>query len=140
MIRLLKNLRRRSRFSLQSPGYARRAIGREILSAEERLRASITGGSTCAIRGFWNEPPQTEDIAACLRPAESQLQIQVSSAYLLLAWHKNGRAGLYSVDGGDSRDLPAGKARGWIVPAWLRPRGKLLRYPTGSFTGKDQWS
>ena len=64
-----------------------------------------------------------------LRPdivVETGVANGVSSAYLLLALHKNGRGTLYSIEVGDSSYLPAGKATGWIVPAWLRPRWKLL--------------
>jgi len=161
MIWQLRNLSQRARFSLQNPGYALRSLYREMLWADERFLASITGNSTRTIRNLLNEPIRTEDFAACLRRAESvlpQLQIQsadpyakkvliqyaalralrpdivvetgvangVSSAYLLLALHKNGRGGLYSIEVGDSSYLPAGKETGWVVPAWLRPRWRLL--------------
>lgn len=50
----------------------------------------------------------------------------VSSAYLLLALHKNGRGMLHSIELGDPRYLPSGKPPGWMVPEWLKPRWNLL--------------
>lgn len=44
----------------------------------------------------------------------------VSSSYLLLALHKNGKGQLHSIGLADPAFLPAGKTPGWLVPAWLR--------------------
>ena len=49
----------------------------------------------------------------------------VSSSYLLLALHKNGRGKLYSIELGDERYLPPGKPPGWVVPEALKPRWDL---------------
>lgn len=49
----------------------------------------------------------------------------VSSSYLLLALHKNGRGRLYSIELGDERYLPPGKSPGWIVPERLKSRWDL---------------
>lgn len=49
----------------------------------------------------------------------------VSSAYLLLALQKNGRGVLHSIEIGDARFLPPGKAAGWLVPEWLKPNWDL---------------
>jgi predicted O-methyltransferase YrrM len=49
----------------------------------------------------------------------------VSSSYLLLALHKNGRGKLYSIELGDERYLPPGKLPGWIVPDSLKSRWEL---------------
>jgi predicted O-methyltransferase YrrM len=48
----------------------------------------------------------------------------VSSAYMLLALHTNGRGSLYSI--GLNDPLPAGKPLGWVVPQELRSTWKLL--------------
>jgi predicted O-methyltransferase YrrM len=44
----------------------------------------------------------------------------VSSSYLLLALQRNGRGRLHSVGLADPSYLPADRAPGWVVPAWLR--------------------
>jgi Methyltransferase domain len=44
----------------------------------------------------------------------------VSSSYLLLALHKNGRGRLHSIELGDERYIPPGKPPGWIVPDRLK--------------------
>jgi len=44
----------------------------------------------------------------------------VSSAYLLLALHKNGQGRLHSIGLEDPTFLPPGAAPGWLVPTWLR--------------------
>jgi predicted O-methyltransferase YrrM len=54
------------------------------------------------------------------RIVETGIANGVSSAYLLLAIHKNGKGGLDSIELGDATLLPAGEEPGWIVPAWLR--------------------
>jgi hypothetical protein len=46
----------------------------------------------------------------------------VSSLYLLLALHKNGRGCLHSVGLDDPAFLPPGEKPGWLVPDWLRGR------------------
>lgn len=50
----------------------------------------------------------------------------VSSSYLPLALHRNGRGRLYSIELGDQRYLPPGKPPGWIVPGSLKSRWQLL--------------
>jgi predicted O-methyltransferase YrrM len=50
----------------------------------------------------------------------------VSSAYLLLALHLNKRGTLYSIELGDPQYLPVDKSPGWVVPAWLNSRWKLV--------------
>ena len=50
----------------------------------------------------------------------------VSSAYILLALHTNGRGSLYSIGLNDPQYLPAGKPLGWVVPQELRSTWKLL--------------
>ena len=49
----------------------------------------------------------------------------VSSSYLLLALHKNGRGALHSIGLGDPHFLPPGKTPGWIVPDWLKSKWRL---------------
>ena len=44
----------------------------------------------------------------------------VSSSYLLLALHKNGKGRLHSIGLDDPAFLPPGEKPGWLVPAWLR--------------------
>jgi predicted O-methyltransferase YrrM len=44
----------------------------------------------------------------------------VSSSYMLLALHKNGKGCLHSVGLDDPAFLPPGAKPGWLVPAWLR--------------------
>lgn len=62
-------------------------------------------------------------VTRALAPAcivETGIANGVSSAYLLLAIHKNGTGHLHSIGLGDPSFLPAGKEPGWLVPAWLR--------------------
>jgi predicted O-methyltransferase YrrM len=49
----------------------------------------------------------------------------VSTSYLLLALHKNGKGRLYSIGLDDPGFLPPGAELGWLVPAWLRGRWLL---------------
>jgi len=44
----------------------------------------------------------------------------VSSAYILLALHRNQRGTLHSIGLPDPTYLPEGKEAGWFVPKWLR--------------------
>jgi len=44
----------------------------------------------------------------------------VSSAYILLALHRNQRGKLHSIGLPDPAYLPEGKEAGWFVPKWLR--------------------
>ena len=44
----------------------------------------------------------------------------VSSAYILLALHRNQRGVLHSIGLPDTAYLPEGKEAGWFVPKWLR--------------------
>lgn len=44
----------------------------------------------------------------------------VSSAYILLALHRNQRGTLHSIGLADPAYLPEGKDPGWFVPEWLR--------------------
>ncbi|HEY6127485.1 MAG TPA: class I SAM-dependent methyltransferase [Candidatus Acidoferrum sp.] len=69
---LLQNLQRRTRYALQNPRYAFRALYRELISADERFLASIvsTGVSVRQMRGFLDEPFRTEPFAACLQNAQ----------------------------------------------------------------------
>ena len=50
----------------------------------------------------------------------------ISSSYLLLACHLNGRGLLYSFDFDSGVYLPPGKPTGWMVPDYLRPRWSLM--------------
>src|ERR1700722_449380 len=50
----------------------------------------------------------------------------VSSAYFLLALHKNKHGTLHSIGLDDARFLPDRKSLGWIVPDFLKPRWNLL--------------
>jgi predicted O-methyltransferase YrrM len=61
--------------------------------------------------------------ARALRPEiiiETGIANGVSSAYLLLAIHKNGRGRLRSIGLRDPVFLPPEKEPGWLVPSWLR--------------------
>jgi predicted O-methyltransferase YrrM len=49
----------------------------------------------------------------------------VSSSYLLLALHKNGKGGLHSIGLEDAVFLPAGQKPGWLVPSWLCHRWQV---------------
>lgn len=49
----------------------------------------------------------------------------VSSSYLLLALHKNGKGQLHSIGLADPAFLPASKSVGWLVPEWLRSRWSI---------------
>jgi len=63
-----------------------------------------------------------------LRPetvVETGVASGVSSAYLLLALHRNQKGTLHSIEVGDPAYLPDGKEPGWIVPEWLRSRWRL---------------
>jgi predicted O-methyltransferase YrrM len=50
----------------------------------------------------------------------------VSSAYILLALHKNERGTLHSVGLNDPQYLPVGRPLGWVVPESLKSRWNLL--------------
>jgi predicted O-methyltransferase YrrM len=61
--------------------------------------------------------------ARALAPAcivETGIANGVSSAYLLLAIHKNGKGQLHSIGLADPSFLPVGTEPGWLVPVWLR--------------------
>lgn len=63
-----------------------------------------------------------------LRPdvvVETGVANGVSSAYLLLALHRNQNGILHSVEIGDTGFLPRGFAPGWIVPDFLKDRWAL---------------
>jgi predicted O-methyltransferase YrrM len=68
---------------------------------------------------------------AAVRALEPELILEtgvangVSSAYLLLALNKNSKGRLHSIGLADPEFLPAGKALGWLVPAWLTERWTL---------------
>jgi predicted O-methyltransferase YrrM len=49
----------------------------------------------------------------------------VSSSYLLLALHKNGKGRLHSLGLADPAFLPPAAEPGWLVPAWLRDRWQI---------------
>jgi hypothetical protein len=51
---------------------------------------------------------------------ETGIASGVSSSYLLLALHNNGRGHLHSIGLCDPAFLPPGKEPGWLVPDWLR--------------------
>ena len=55
---------------------------------------------------------------ACI--VETGVANGVSSAYLLLALHKNGKGRLHSIGLADPAYLPPGAEPGWLVPSWLR--------------------
>lgn len=56
---------------------------------------------------------------------ETGVACGVSSSYLLSALHKNSRGMLHSIELGDERYLPPGKAPGWVVPEQLKSRWDL---------------
>jgi predicted O-methyltransferase YrrM len=63
-----------------------------------------------------------------LRPelvVETGVANGVSSSYLLLALHKNGKGMLHSIEVGDPSYLPAACSPGWIVPDELRSHWTL---------------
>lgn len=49
----------------------------------------------------------------------------VSSSYLLLGLHKNGKGRLHSIGLDDPAFLPSGAEPGWLVPVWLRSRWQI---------------
>ena len=54
----------------------------------------------------------------------------VSSAYILLALHRNQRGTLHSIGLPDPLYLPDGKEAGWFVPKWLRKPWRVeIAYP-----------
>ncbi|MFZ0738907.1 MAG: class I SAM-dependent methyltransferase [Candidatus Acidiferrales bacterium] len=66
------NWKNRSRFALRHPAYAFKAVIRDLLAADERFLASLTGATASQIRHFLDEPFQEIHFFDHLRGAESQ--------------------------------------------------------------------
>jgi Methyltransferase domain len=63
-------------------------------------------------------------VVRALKPeciVETGIANGVSSSYILLALHKNGRGRLHSIGLEDPAFLPPDQKLGWLVPDWLRP-------------------
>jgi predicted benzoate:H+ symporter BenE len=71
---LLQNVRRRAAFALRNPRYATHAILRELIQADEKFIAQITGALPGQICGYLSEPISTPAFAALLRTAESKFR------------------------------------------------------------------
>jgi len=66
---LLSNVRNRARFAARHPGYAIRALLRELTHADERFLSAITGCSVGKLRAFLDEPFQDATFARGLQAA-----------------------------------------------------------------------
>ncbi|HEX9224153.1 MAG TPA: class I SAM-dependent methyltransferase [Candidatus Acidoferrales bacterium] len=69
-MRYFQDARRRFRFALSNPGYAVRAVLRDLTLADERFLAAVTASTPQAIRRLVEEPWQDEKFAAQLKQAE----------------------------------------------------------------------
>jgi predicted O-methyltransferase YrrM len=80
---LLRNLQHRLEFALRNPHYAVRSLYRELISADERFLASITGVSAHKVRAFLDEATRCELLTDCLREAEGIFRVlRIESADL----------------------------------------------------------
>jgi predicted O-methyltransferase YrrM len=68
------NWKSRSLFALRHPGYALRAVGRDLFAIDERFLASVTGTSVASIRRFMNEPFEDCAFADHMKDSEPPLQ------------------------------------------------------------------
>jgi predicted O-methyltransferase YrrM len=71
---LLQNVPRRAAFALRNPRYATHAILRELIQADEKFIAQITGALPGQIFGYLSEPISTPAFAELLRTAESKFR------------------------------------------------------------------
>jgi len=79
----LQNISNRIVFAARNPRYACEALARELILADERFLAKITASSPCKLRGYLDEPTNTEGFAENLRHARRILRsLSVESADL----------------------------------------------------------
>ena len=79
----VQNARNRLLFATRHPGYALRALVRDLTFADERFLAAATGSTALAVRGFLNEPFNAASFADHLRQCSGELsQLQVATADL----------------------------------------------------------
>lgn len=80
---LFQNFDNRLRFALANPIYALNSLCREVALADERFLSTITNVSPRRIRGFVEEPSQSEVFSTRLRLAKAELQkLEIYSADL----------------------------------------------------------
>lgn len=80
---LLQNTRKRVAFAARHPAYALRALGRQLIFADERFLATATGVTPTAIHRYFDEPFNQPTFAGHLRQCETALsQAGVASADL----------------------------------------------------------
>jgi predicted O-methyltransferase YrrM len=95
------------------------AFAEGLHAAEKRFRAlSIESADLFAKKVLTQYAAVRALAPACI--VETGVANGVSSAYLLLALHKNGKGRLHSIGLADPAFLPPGVAPGWLVPSWLR--------------------
>src|SRR4029077_16400961 len=94
------------------------AFAEALHAAEKRFRAlSIQSADVFAKKVLTQYAAVRALAPACI--VETGVANRISSAYLLLALHNNGKGHLHSVGLDDPDFLPPGAAPGWLVPAWL---------------------
>ena len=95
------------------------AFARHLQDAEQRFRElSITSADLYAKKVLFPYAAVRALKPQCV--VETGIANGVSSAYILLALHKNKCGKLHSIGLADPAFLPEGKEPGWFVPKWLR--------------------
>jgi predicted O-methyltransferase YrrM len=95
------------------------AFAEALHAAEKRFRALSVESADLFAKKVLTQYAAVRALApACI--VETGVANGVSSAYLLLALHKNGKGRLHSIGLDDPNFLPPGAAPGWLVPSWLR--------------------
>jgi predicted O-methyltransferase YrrM len=95
------------------------AFAEALHAAEKQFRALSVESADLFAKKVLTQYAAVRALApACI--VETGVANGVSSAYLLLALHKNGKGHLHSIGLADPAFLPAGAAPGWLVPSWLR--------------------
>ncbi len=143
-MRYFQDARRRFRFALSNPGYAVRAVLRDLTLADERFLAAVTASTPQAIRRLVEEPWQDEKFAAQLKQAEgifrrfhlSSAEVYAKKVLIQYAAIRAVAPGIV-VETGVANGVSSahlllalarnnkGHANGWVVPEWLRDRWTL---------------
>ena len=95
------------------------AFAEALHAAEKRFRALSIESADLFAKKVLTQYAAVRALAPA-RIVETGVANGVSSAYLLLALHKNGKGHLHSIGLNDPNFFPQGAAPGWLVPAWLR--------------------
>lgn len=77
------NLGNRIRFALRHPAYTFRSLARDVIRADERFLASVTGRTVGEIHGFLNEPFRDPAFVSHVKKAQGAFgQLELESADL----------------------------------------------------------